>query len=213
MLRKLLQKYRGLRWRLDTLVARRLAALLGVTLGKDSIFHGVPLLERGPEGTIVIGDRLVAASRHVGTALGAPRPVILRCLTKEATITIGDDCGLSGTVICAAQSVTIGKGCLFGADVTVYDTDFHSHEAENRRYRTPDFARISAPVTIGDDVFIGHRAIIQKGVTIGEGAIIGAGSVVTRDVPANSVVGGNPAKVIRFGAAGRDEAVLKQVAG
>lgn len=56
---------------------------------------------------------------------------------------------------------------------------------------------ISAPIVIGDNVFIGARAIILKGVTIGEGAIVGAGSVVTKDVAEYSIVAGNPAKVIR----------------
>ena len=213
MFRTLLWKYRGLRWRWDTFVARRLAALQGVALGKHSTFHGIPLLEPGPGGTIEIGERLVSASRHIGTALGVSRPVILRCLTSDAKISIGDDCGLSGTVICSVESITVGNGCLFGADVTVFDTDFHSHMAEGRRYGTPDLARISAPVTIGDNVFIGHRAIIQKGVTIGDGAIVAAGSVVTKDVPAFGVVGGNPARIIRGEATGRSEEPLKQVYG
>lgn len=53
------------------------------------------------------------------------------------------------------------------------------------------------PVVIGDDVWIGFRAIILSGVTIGRGAVVAAGSVVTKDVPAYTIVGGNPARVIR----------------
>ena len=56
---------------------------------------------------------------------------------------------------------------------------------------------MSKPVHIGNHVWIGRSAIILKGVTIGAGAIVGAGSVVTRDVPARSLVAGNPAKVIK----------------
>ena len=55
----------------------------------------------------------------------------------------------------------------------------------------------SLPIVIGDDVFIGARCIITKGVTIGNGAVIGAGSVVTRDVPPNTIVAGNPARIVK----------------
>ncbi|MGM1299845.1 DapH/DapD/GlmU-related protein, partial [Enterobacter hormaechei] len=54
------------------------------------------------------------------------------------------------------------------------------------------------PVTIGDNVWIGGRAIINPGVTIGDNAVIASGAVVTKDVPANAVVGGNPAKIIKM---------------
>lgn len=54
-----------------------------------------------------------------------------------------------------------------------------------------------APIVIGNDVFIGARSIILKGVTIGDAAIIGAGSVVTKDVPAGAIAAGNPAKIVR----------------
>lgn len=57
---------------------------------------------------------------------------------------------------------------------------------------------VSAPIEIGDDVFIGTRAIILKGVRVGNGAVIGAGAVVVKDVPSNSIVGDNPAAVIKM---------------
>ena len=62
---------------------------------------------------------------------------------------------------------------------------------------TTDGGIKSAPITIGDRVWIGCRAIILAGVTIGEGSVVAAGSVVTRDVPPGTLVAGNPAKVIR----------------
>lgn len=165
-------------------------------IGSASQFLGLPIVT-APGRQISIGRNVQVVSLPRGTALGVSRPVILRCLTPEARIEIGDDCGLSGTTICAASSVTIGKRCLLGADVIVMDTDFHNHAPHNRRYAPVDWPAISAPVSIGDDVFIGTRAIVQKGVTIGDGSIVAAGSVVVRDVPPNTIVGGNPARPIR----------------
>jgi acetyltransferase-like isoleucine patch superfamily enzyme len=191
------EKRQAVNWRVSTWVMRIYARLTGIAIGRSSRFSGLAIMTQVDRYSITIGQRFVAVSRAETTALGVSRPVILRCLAEGARIFIDDDCGLSGTVICAAKSVTLGKRCLIGADVLIFDTDFHQHSPNNRRYAKPDFDEISAPVTIGDDVFIGTRAIVQKGVTIGDGAIIAAGSVVTKDVQAMSIVGGNPASVIR----------------
>ena len=192
-----IRKLHGLGWKVDSRRMAWLARSRGVVLGRDVRFAGKAILAPEAKGSIRIGDRCVLVSRATHTALGLSRSVILRTLTSDATIEIGKDCGLSGTTVCAAVSVRIGKRCLIGADVAIFDTDFHPHEAKGRRYATPDWHRISAPVVIGDDVFIGKRSIVQKGVTCGDGAIIAAGSVVTSDVPARCVAGGVRAKVLR----------------
>ncbi|WDQ99680.1 acyltransferase [Devosia sp. J2-20] len=110
---------------------------------------------------------------------------------------IGDDVGLSGAVICAALDVVIGNGCLIGADVMIFDNDFHPVDHPQRRYSIQVDTSQFAPVNIEGNVFIGTKSIICKGVTIGQNSVIGAGSVVTRSVPANSVYAGSPAKFIR----------------
>jgi acetyltransferase-like isoleucine patch superfamily enzyme len=168
----------------------------GVKVGRKISLYGVPIISRCDESTIAIGDRVNLCSLPSFTALGVSRPVILRTLRPGAVLSIGEDSGLSGTTICAARSVAIGKRCLIGADVLITDTDFHPLDPENRRFRSERDAR-SESVFVGDDVFIGARAIILRGVKIGEGAVVGAGAVVTRDIPAFSVCAGNPARVIR----------------
>lgn len=167
-------------------------------IGRDLRCLGQPIVQVAKGASLSIGDSAVLVSRSSGTALGVSHPVILRCLTSEASMEIGDDCGFSGTTICAAKLVRIGNRCLFGADAMVFDTDFHNHAPEGRRYAKPDWDAISREVVIGDDVFIGARAIVCKGVTIGDGAIIAAGSVVVSDVPPKAVAGGNPARVLRM---------------
>lgn len=192
MLSWLREKRLAVRWRVDTFVICAVAFGLGVRVGAGTRFVGRSLLFPGAAGSLRVGERVSVVSRSEATALGVSRPVILRCLTPEGRIDIGDDTGLSGTVVCAAVGVTIGRRCRMGADVTIFDTDFHPHESEGRRYAVPNWPRISAPVRIGDDVFIGTGSVVQKGVTIGDGSIIAARSVVTKDVPPRTVACGNP---------------------
>lgn len=112
-----------------------------------------------------------------------------------ATVTIGDNVGMSSTRLWIADSLTIGNHVKVGAGVLIIDTDTHPIDYRLRRV-TNDGTR-HAPISIGDDVWIGAQSIILKGVTIGPRSIIGAGSVVTRDIPADCIAAGNPARVIR----------------
>ena len=88
--------------------------------------------------------------------------------------------------------VTIGDDCFIGPNVSIY-TACHSTDPVERNSRQ-EWAR---PVTIGHNVWIGGSVTILPGVTVGDNSIVGAGAVVTKDVPADTIVGGNPAKVIR----------------
>lgn len=191
-------KLAGLHWHLTTMMTRvMLRRLHRAELGAGLRALGLPVVSRAPGSRIFIGERAVLCSHSKGTALGVSRPVILRTLADGALLAIGDDCGASGAVICAAQSVRIGDRCLIGAGVKIFDTDFHPQSPANRRYARPDWPRISKPVTIGDDVFLGTGAIICKGVAIGDGSIVAAGSVVVSSVTAGTIVAGNPARPVK----------------
>jgi maltose O-acetyltransferase len=98
----------------------------------------------------------------------------------------------TGCIFLDSASVTIGARVLFGPAVQLLGAT-HPLEAEQRA----SGLEFRAPIAIGDDVWVGGGAIVLPGVTIGDRAIVGAGSVVTRDVPADVVVAGNPARVIR----------------
>lgn len=88
----------------------------------------------------------------------------------------------------------IGNNVLIGSGCVICDSDAHPiHPSERQNHELTK----SSPIIIGNDVFIGARSIILKGVTIGEGAVIGAGSVVTKDVPSMCVYAGNPAILIK----------------
>ena len=90
--------------------------------------------------------------------------------------------------ITCGSTIEIGKGCAIGRDVVIRSFDGHTIDREGYA--------ISAPIKIGENVWIGQGAQILKGVTIGDGAIVAAGAVVTKDVPPHYIVGGVPAKVI-----------------
>jgi acetyltransferase-like isoleucine patch superfamily enzyme len=144
-----------------------------------------------------VGDRCVLTSDSRYTALGVNHPVVLRTLTPSASIRIGCDCGLSGATICSATRVDIGEACLFGANVTVVDTDFHPLSSEGRRYNSDQAKVGTGPVLIEDNVFIGMSSVILKNSVIGAGSVVGAASVVTGRFPPATLLAGNPARVIR----------------
>ncbi|MGC9377946.1 sugar O-acetyltransferase [Streptomyces sp. MH13] len=89
-------------------------------------------------------------------------------------------------------AITIGEDCQIGPGVQLL-TPTHPLEAGPRR----DKLEAARPITIGDNVWLGGGAVVLPGVTIGDNAVIGAGAVVTKDVPANVVAVGNPARPVR----------------
>ena len=115
---------------------------------------------------------------------------------KEVAILIGNGTGIGhNTSIRAARKVVIGENCLIAPFVTIIDTNAHPLDPDKRlrRERIPDDE--IRPVEIGDNVWIGERAVIGPGVKIGNGSIVGANALVIKDVPENTVVVGNPARV------------------
>jgi len=111
---------------------------------------------------------------------------------QRGELTIGDYALLTpGVRIMAAGSIQIGHSCMFAHGAYVTDCDWHGIYDRIAPEEEP------RPVHIGDNVWIGDRATVLKGVTIGDNSIVAASSVVTRDVPANVIVAGNPARVVK----------------
>lgn len=116
-------------------------------------------------------------------------------MESGASLTIGNDVGVSSTRMWIHDSIKIGNhvkigGCVLMTDTDAYPIDFMARRSSHEGTK-------SAPIVIEDDVWIGAHCIILKGVTIGARSIIGAGSVVIKSIPADCVAAGNPCRVIK----------------
>lgn len=193
----LMRVFHALRYRATNLWGRAALRRKGVQLNGLLLLNSLPIVTLAKNSVIELGDKVVLCSESRSTDLGVSRPVILRTLRPNARISIGNSSGLSGTVICAAVEVVIGAECLFGANVTIVDTDFHALKPLNRRFNNNPEEIAASPVNIADNVFVGTGSMILKGVSIGRNSVVGAGSVVTKDVPENVIVAGNPARIVK----------------
>jgi acetyltransferase-like isoleucine patch superfamily enzyme len=169
--------------------------LNGVRYGHGCRFEGLPVIGLAPGSRIRLGHDVSINSRPNSNVAGLPHPAILATLAPQSCIEIEDNTGISGASIVAGHAITIGQRVLIGAGACIWDTDFHPLDADRRREHSTRGAR-GGPIEIGDEVFIGARSIILKGVSIGQRAVVGAGAVVTKDVKAGHIVAGNPARVV-----------------
>jgi len=154
--------------------------------GRVPIIHsGVQIIERN--GRVDIGHLAELHERVTVAATGKP--------DAPARVTIGRRTSIwYGTVISARSEITIGADCAISWNCSILDNDMHEI------VELPDSGKAASgaqPVHIADHVWIGASAIVLKGVTISENAIVAAGAIVTHDVPANTLVAGAPARVIR----------------
>jgi acetyltransferase-like isoleucine patch superfamily enzyme len=129
-------------------------------------------------------------------------------VSQGGRCTVGDFTLLNGALVMVEERIEIGSHCLVSWNVGIADSDFHPLEPAQRRIdahalapflkdRPPRPKLKTMPVIISDNVWIGMNATILKGVTIGENSVVAAGSVVTKSVPPNVVVAGNPAVVVK----------------
>ena len=135
-----------------------------------------------------------AARVRIGPEVVLERDATIECLSGRLEIgarsIFGHHCTLA-----ARESLVIGQDCLIAEMVSIRD---HDHRFDD--FATPMRLQgsSSAPVVIGDNVWLAARVVVTKGVTIGAGAIVGAGAVVTRDIPAGAIAVGVPARVVKM---------------
>lgn len=170
----------AVRWHTARLASRVLYPRAFATFGRGSVIVR-PLALRGT-------DRI-----HIGADVSVFPGAWLQCEPGGGPLTIGDGVYLGHDVhVHADDPISIGRRSVLADGVFVASTDHVGGD--------PAIGSVgSGPVTIGEQVFLGQRAVVLGGVTIGDGAVVGAGAVVTRDVAPGAVVGGVPARVIKDG--------------
>lgn len=171
-----------------TSYTRLSCAMRGISLASGSSFYGFAKFKKARTATIVIGPGSCFRSAPTSNLIGINRPCIISALEANSRITIGKNCGFSGTVIGCFSEIEIGDDVKCGANTLITDGDWH---AEDPRSTPP------RPIHIGNNVWLGVNVTVLKGVTIGDNSLIGAGSIVTRNIPPNVIAAGNPCTVIR----------------
>lgn len=186
---------------------------LGMVIEGESTSFRIP-------NNIIVGEEVKFDSTHlfkkffseldIGLKIGSNVTMTMSSLATEpgGYIEIGDYSYLSNASIVAYKKIIIGKYVLISGGVTIVDSDFHPLDAAKRmldtvavspignKFKRPHFDTL--PVFIEDGVWIGFNATILKGVTIGHDSVIQPGAVVTKNVPPNSIVSGNPATFENF---------------
>lgn len=177
----------------------------GVEYGRKLQVYGYLYLCKHPSARITIGNNFTFLS---GEAFN-PFSCNIRggiYIQEGGILEIGDNSGISASSLCIKNRISIGNNVGIGANCILLDSDAHNLDYRvrnsciiNEKGQSIDsITAISKPIIIEDDVLVGTRCIIMKGVTIGARSVIGAGSVVTKSLPADCVAAGNPAQVIRF---------------
>ena len=196
-------------FRLIRYVGRRIRRIAGVIrtriifylnniqYGSGMNGSGVPVVDINEGCTMRIGSAFSFNSGRHYNRIGRQQPCFF-IADLGGTIQIGNRVGMSGTALICHNAITIGDDVTIGGNTVIYDTNFHSLDPGQRANFQDNHLAKTAPVIIQDRVFIGSHVTILKGVTIGENAVIAAGAVVTKNVPANQIWGGNPAQLIRL---------------
>ena len=164
-------------------------------LGNKIKLLGTPIISLHKGSKVTFGKNIMLISHSYFSPPGVNHPVIIRTLSENSKLTIGNDVGISGGGICVLSEVVIGNNVMLGSNAFITDTDFHAIDPHNRRYNYDEVK--AKKVIIEDNVFIGMDSIVLKGVKIGSNSVIGAGSVVSKNIPANQIWAGNPIKFIR----------------
>jgi acetyltransferase-like isoleucine patch superfamily enzyme len=158
---------------------------------------GIPHVHVSLNGKCEIGENFSLTSWIGSSATGYSGKCRLD-VRNGAVLKIGNNVGMSLATIVCHNKITIEDYVNIGVGVHIYDTDFHSLDSTLRQNPKTDWEnKITKPILIEKNAFIGAQAIILKGVTIGANSIIGAGSVVTKNIPANVIAAGNPCRVLK----------------
>lgn len=174
-----------------------------VKYGKNLLLKGMPVIFNKSGAKLSIGDNCTIKSSFLSNLVGLYSRTIIVTRAPGAEIAIGNNVGISGATIYARKKINIGDNTCIGGNCKILDNDFHPIEVEQRNKLLLDAHGgdsnlvPSREIHIGKNCFIGCNSIILKGTVLGDGCVVGAGAVVAGKFAGNSVIAGNPARVIR----------------
>lgn len=171
-----------------------------IKYGKNLKLIGYPFIFRFPDAEIIIGDNCLINSSFFSNLLGLYQRTII-IARDHGRIKIGNHVGISGTTIYARDRIEIGDYTLIGANTKIFDNDFHPIDPIER-LNDDSSNLVMKPIRIGKNVFIGCNSIILKGTEIGDNCVVGAGSVIHGKFLDNSIIAGNPARLIKQNSGG-----------
>jgi len=145
-------------------------------------------------GKITLKDGVELRSDPVGYHAGMPFPTTILIDKANAIVEIGEKTRLNGAYVHAQKEIRIGKNCVIASGVNILDANGHELISGDRTWGrdTPE------PIIIGDNVWIGLNSVILKGTIIGNNSVVGANSVVKGEFSKNSLIIGNPGKVVKI---------------
>lgn len=174
-----------------------------VKYGCNLLLKGTPIIFNKGGAKLSIGDNVTIKSSFLSNLVGLYSRTIIVTRAPGAEMSIGDNVGISGATIYARKKISIGDNTCIGGNCKILDNDFHPIEVEERNRLLRDANGGGSDlipareIIIGKNCFIGCNSIILKGTVLGDGCVVGAGAVVAGRFESNSVIAGNPARVIR----------------
>lgn len=159
--------------------------------------YGKPIIHKEPGSTIRMGKDVVLVSDSRTNTAGINHPVIIATHSNNAEIVLENNVGMSGVSINCVNQCIFKEGVMLGANVNVWDTDFHPIEPQQRIHQTSIMDAQNSPIILEKNVWVGANTTILKGVTIGENTVVGAMSLVNKVLPSNTVCAGNPARRVK----------------
>ncbi len=169
----------------------------GLSVSRDVMFRGFPNILLVNGSAVILEEGVIINSLQFNYHVSMYARSRLFAEGKGTVIRIGKHSRVHGSCIHARNRIIIGKNCLIAANCQIMDSSGHLVSLENSQHRLMSEDE-PKPIEIGNNVWIGCNCIILPGASIGSGSVVAAGSVVSKAVPDNVLVGGNPAKVLKY---------------
>ena len=168
---------------------------MGCVYGSRLRVTGPVRLSVHPSARVRIGNNVTLISSWRHNPVGSAQRFVI-WVSRDAELAIGDDVGISHAEIVSTLRIEIGRRTKIGGGSCIYDSDFHALSSTQRASAgNPGVEH--APVSIGEDAFLGAHCIILKGVSIGDRSVVGAGSIVAKSIPSDQIWAGAPARLLR----------------